>query len=69
MSSGDASRIVQCNIGIFDNFRLLSIKNGRGFPRTLCGVICIWFDLVMRQLLLHKRVMTVLDEFNPSELI
>ena len=32
--SGDASRIVQCNLGIFDSFRLLSIKNGCGFPRT-----------------------------------
>ena len=35
MSSGDASRIVQCNIGIFNNFRLLSIKNGRGFPKNV----------------------------------
>ena len=25
MSPGDASRIVQCNLGIFDSFRLLSI--------------------------------------------
>ena len=47
MSSGDASRIVQCNLGIFDNFRLLSIKNGCaikngcGFPRTLCGITCL----------------------------
>ena len=28
MRSGDACGIVQCNLGIFDNFRLLSIKNG-----------------------------------------
>ena len=48
---------------------LLSIKNGHGFPRTLCGVTCIWFDLVMKQLLLQERAMSVLDEFNSSELI
>ena len=35
MSSGDASGIVQCNLGIFDSFRLLSIKNGRGFPKNV----------------------------------
>ena len=70
MSSGDASGIVQCNLGIFDSFRLLSIKNGRGFPITLWGVTCFWFDLVMRQLLLQERViMSVLDEFNSNELI
>ena len=51
--------IVQCNLGIFDSFGLPSIKNGRGFPRTLCGVTCIWFDLVMKQLLLQERVMSV----------
>ena len=62
-------RIVQCNLGIFDNFRLLSIKNGRGFLRTLCDVKCFWFDLVMRQLLLQERVVSVMDEFNSSELI
>ena len=39
MSSGDASEIVQCNIRIFDGFMLLSIKNGRRFPRTLCDVM------------------------------
>ena len=38
---------------ILDSFRLLSIKNGRGFPRPLCCVTCFWFDLVMRQLLLQ----------------
>ena len=69
MRSGDASRIVQCNLGIFDSFRLLSIKNGRGFPRTLCGVTCFWFDLVTRQLLRQERVMSVMDELNSSELI
>ena len=69
MSSGDASGIVQCNIRIFDSFRLLSIQNERGFPRTLCGVTCIWFDLVMNKLLQQERVMSVLDEFNSSELI
>ena len=42
-----------------DSFRLLSIKNGRGFPSTLCGVTCFWFDLGMRQLLLQERVMSV----------
>ena len=45
--------------GIFDSFKLLSIKNGRGFPKTLCGVPCFWFDLVKRQLLLQERVMPV----------
>ena len=69
MSSGDASGIVQCNLRIFDSFSLLSIKNGRGFARTLCSVTCFWFDLVMRQLLLQEKVMSVLDEFNSSELI
>ena len=69
MSSGNASGSIQRYIGIFDSFRLLSIKNGRGFPVTLCDVTCFWFDLVMRQLLLQERVMSVLDEFNSSELI
>ena len=54
-----ASGIVQCNLGIFDSFRLLSIKNGRGLPIALCGVTCIWFDLVMRQLLLQERNMSL----------
>ena len=35
MSSGDASRFVQRNLGIFDSFRLLSIKSGRGFPKNV----------------------------------
>ena len=52
MSSDDASWIAQCNLWISDSFRLLSIKNGRGFPRTLCDVSCFRFDHVMRQLLL-----------------
>ena len=34
MSCGDAPRIVLCNLGNFDSFRLLSVKYGRGFPRT-----------------------------------
>ena len=38
---------------------VLSIKNGRGFPRTLCGVICFWLDLVMGQLLLQEIFMSV----------
>ena len=42
--------------------RLLSIKNWRGFPRTLCNVTCFWSDLVMRQLLLQERVMSVLGQ-------
>ena len=58
MTSSDASGIVQCNLGIFDRFRLLSIKNGRGLPRALYGITCFWFDLVMRQLLLQERVMS-----------
>ena len=41
--SGDTSGSVQCHLGIFDSFRLLSIKNGRGFPRTVCCVTCFWF--------------------------
>ena len=59
MSSGDVFGIVQCNLEIFDSFRLLSIKNERGFPRTLCDITCFWLDLVMRQLLLQERVMSV----------
>ena len=59
MSSGNASRIAQCNLGIFDSFMLLSIKNGCGLQRTLCGITCFWLDLVMRQLLLQERVMSV----------
>ena len=47
------------HLGIFDSCRLLSIMNGRGFPRTLCGVTCFWFDLVMMRLLLQERVMPV----------
>ena len=69
MSSGDASGIVQCNLGIFKSFRLLSVKNGRGFPRTLSDVTCFGFDLDMMQLLLLERVMSVFDEFKSSELI
>ena len=42
-----------------DIFRLLSIKNRRGFPRMLCGITCFWFDLIMRQLLLQERFMSV----------
>ena len=45
------------------------LRIGIGFPRTSCGVTCFSFDLVMRQLLLQERVMSVLDEFNSSELI
>ena len=35
MSSGDASVIVQCNLGVFDSSRLLSIKNRLRFPRNV----------------------------------
>ena len=35
MSSGDESWSVQCNLGIFDNFRLLSIKNGFLIPKNV----------------------------------
>ena len=66
MSSGDASRIVQCNLGIFDGFRLLSIKNGHGFPRMLCDVTCFQFDNVMMHLLQQEGVTSVFDEFNSS---
>ena len=68
MSSADASGIVQCNLGIFDSFRLLSIKNGPGFRRMLCDVTCFQFDLVMMHLLLQEGVMSIFDEFNSSEL-
>ena len=60
--------IFQCNRRIFDSFRLLSIKNGLGFPRMVWDVTCFKFDLVMMHLLLQKRVMPVFDEFNSSEL-
>ena len=53
------SRFVQCNLGIFDSFMLLSIKSGRRFPRTLCGITCFWFDLFMRKLLQQERVISV----------
>ena len=69
MSSGDASGIVQCNLGIFDSFRLLSIKNWDWIPKNVVWRHMFSFDLVMRQLLLQERVMSVLDEFNSSELI
>ena len=44
---------------ILCSFSLLSIKNGCGFLRTLCGITCFWLDLVMRQFLLQERVMSV----------
>ena len=68
MSSGDASRIVQCMFGIFASFRLLSIKNGSGFPRMLYDVMCFQFDLVMMHLLLQEGVIFIFDEYNSSEL-
>ena len=68
MSSCDASRIVQCNLGLFDSFRLLSIKNGLGFPRMVCDVTCFRFDLVMMNLLLQEKIMPFFDEFNSIEL-
>ena len=58
MSSGDASRIVHGNLRIFDSFRLLSIKNGCGFPRTLCNFTCFQFDLFMMQFMLQERGMS-----------
>ena len=61
MSSSDASGIVQCNLGIFDSFKLLSIIKGGGFPRTLCGVTYFWFDLVMRQLLRQEMAVSVFE--------
>ena len=44
---------------IFDSFRLLSIKNGHGFPRMLCDVTCFQFDYVMMHLLLQEGVTSV----------
>ena len=44
------------------NLRKLQVaitKNGRGFPRTLCGITCFRIDLVMGQLLLQERAMSV----------
>ena len=67
MSSGDASRIVQCNLRIFDSYRLPSIKNGCGFPRMLFNVTYIQFNLVMVQLLLqegHALYWTSLTQLN-----
>ena len=55
-------------LGIFASFRLLSIKNGPGFPRMLCDVMCFQFDLVMVHLLLQEGVISIFDEFNSSEL-
>ena len=49
--------------------QLLCIKKGHGFPRTLCDVTCFGFDLVMMQLLLLERFMSVFNELNSSELI
>ena len=69
MSSSDASKIVQCNQGIFNSFRLLSIKKEHGFPRTLCDVTCFGFDLVMMQLLLLEEFISIFDDFNLSELV
>ena len=60
MSSGDASRIVQCKLGIFASFRLLSIENGPGFPRMLCDVMCFQFDLVIMHLLLQEGSISIL---------
>ena len=34
MSSIDVPGLVQCNLGIFDSFRLLSIKKGRCTPKN-----------------------------------
>ena len=64
MSCGDASRIVQCNLRIFDSFRLLSIKYGCGFPRHML-LVRPRYEAVIA----GERVMSVLDEFNSSELI
>ena len=43
------------------SFKLLSIKNARRFPRTLCDVTCFWLNLVLRQLLLQERVTSVFE--------
>ena len=63
MGSGDASRIVQCNLGIFDSFRLLSIKNV--VRHYVHEVPTIRFDLIKMQLL----AMAVFYEIKSSELI
>ena len=64
MSSGDASGIVQCNLGISGSFRL----HGRLFPGMLKDVTCFQIDLVMMPFLLQERVMPVFDEFNSCKL-
>ena len=56
------------HLGLFDSFRVLSIKNVLGFPRMVCDVMCFRFDLVMMHLLLQERIMPFFDEFNSSEL-
>ena len=68
MSSCDASRNVQYNLGIFDIFRLLSVKNRLGLQRMVCDITCFQFDLLMMHLLLQERDMPFFAEFNSSEL-
>ena len=53
MSLDDASVIVQSSLRIFNNLRLLSIRNGRVFHRTLCDVTFIRCDLVVTQSLMQ----------------
>ena len=67
MSSCDASGIVQCNLGIFDSYRLLSIKNGSGFPRMVWDVTCFQFYLVMVYCCRGESC-PFFNEFNSSEL-
>ena len=69
LSSGVSSGIIQCYLGILVSFRLLSIKNGRGFHITLCDVTStsFRFDLVMMQLLLQEMVMPFLTNYDLDE--
>ena len=67
MSSGDAPRIVQCNLGIFDSFRLLSIKNGCGSKErcaTFVLSIPLRYDVVIAAGEGHALYWTSLPQVN-----
>ena len=66
MNSSDASGIVQCNLGIFDSFRLLSIKNGRGWSVVRRYVLSIRYryDTVIAEGEGHDRNWTNLIQVN-----
>ena len=69
MSSGDASGIVQCNPGIFDSFRLLSMKNWRGFPKRCAASKAFGSTSLLGSYCCRRVSCLFLDDFNSSELI